>query len=119
MGTFLQYRFVLSLTLSGLVGVLGLHAWPFPVDNLVLALIQAERPALYAGFLYMYTTLWFSTPFFALSIGFSLLYIFASKWDRAAACQPLPPYPRPDEREELCLVLGEHHHRTSPTRATT
>jgi hypothetical protein len=81
-------------------------------------LIQAERPGLYAGFQYAYTTLWFSTPFFALSMGFSLLYIFASRWDRGAPCQPLPSYRTPERREDLYLVLGEQHHRTSPTRAT-
>ena len=50
MAALITYRVVLSLALSGVVGVLGLHAWPFPADNLVLALVHAERPALYAGF---------------------------------------------------------------------
>ena len=118
MRSMLQHRLVLCLALAGVVGVLGLQAWPFPGQNLVLALIQAERPGLYAGFQYTYTTLWFSTPFFALSMGFSLLYIFASRWDRGAPFQPLPHYRTPERREDLYLVLGERHHRTSPTRAT-
>ena len=29
--------------------------------------------------------------------------------------QPLPPYPAPEHREDLFLVLGEQHHRTSPS----
>ncbi|MEP7307335.1 MAG: hypothetical protein ABJA98_17640 [Acidobacteriota bacterium] len=119
MRTVWQHRLVLSLALTGFVGVLELQAWPFPAEDLVLALIQAERPGLYAGLHYTYTTLWFSAPFFALSMGFSLLYIFASRWERGAPVQPLPSYPAPETREALCLVLGEQHHRTSPARATT
>jgi len=57
MRTVLQHRLVLSLALTSVVGVLGLQAWPFPAEHLVLALIQAERPGLYAGFQYAYTTL--------------------------------------------------------------
>jgi len=44
MRTVLQHRLVLSLALTSVVGVLGLQAWPFPAEHLVLALIQAERP---------------------------------------------------------------------------
>ena len=31
--------------------------------------------------------------------------------------QPLPPYPTPELRQDLFLVLGEQHRRTSPERA--
>ena len=41
-----EYRFVLSLAMSAIAGVTGLHAWPFPSENVFLALIQARQPAL-------------------------------------------------------------------------
>jgi TraM recognition site of TraD and TraG len=113
-----EYRFVLSLALSAITGVIGLHAWPFPAENLLLALVQARQPGLYAGFAYAYATVWFSTPFLVLSSGFSLLYIFVARWDRPTTSQPLPPYPAPETREELFLILGERHRQTSPQRAS-
>ena len=66
-----EYRFVLSLACSAILGVIGLHTWPFPADNVFLALIQARQPTIYAGFSYTYATVWFSTPFLVLSSGLS------------------------------------------------
>jgi hypothetical protein len=119
MRTLVAHRVLLSLALAAVMGVAGLQTWPFPADHLVLRLIQAHRPELYAGFQYTYTTLWFSTPFFACTMGFSLLYVFVPRFDRAVAAQPLPPYPQPARRGDLFVVLGEQHHRTSPARAAT
>ena len=59
-----------------------------------------------------------STPFLMLSGAFSLLYIVVARWDRPTASQPLAPYPAPEMREDLSLVLGERHRQTSPTPAT-
>jgi len=47
-----EYRVGLSLTMSAVVGTLGLHAYPLPGDLAVLALIHVVHPALYAGFTY-------------------------------------------------------------------
>jgi hypothetical protein len=110
--------FVLSLACSAILGVIGLHTWPFPADNVFLALIQARQPTIYAGFSYTYATVWFSTPFLVLSSGFSFLYIFVARWDRPTRSQPLPPYPAPETREDLFLILGERHRQTSPQRAS-
>ena len=117
MRQFMEFRFVVALALSAVVGIFGLHAWPFPADNPILGLIALEQPGVYAGFTYTYSVLWFSTPFFALSIGLSLIYIFVVRWDRPRASQPLPSYPAPERREDLFLVLGEQHRRTSPRPA--
>jgi len=117
MRTFIQYRFVLSLALAVIVGVVGLQTWPWPINNPVLGLIDLKRPDLSAGFQYTYATLWFSTPFIGLNVTFSFLSIFAARWGTSPAMRPLPPYPPPDQREELFVVLGEQHHRTSPRRA--
>src|ERR1022692_3996265 len=117
MWTVLKFRSLLSLMLAGVVGVAGLHSWPWPTDNTVLGLIRELRPGLYSGVRYAYATLWFSTPFFAFAIALSTLYIFVARWDRPTRKRPLPPYPAPEERDELFLVLGEQHRRTVPERS--
>ena len=78
----------------------------------------ASNRRIYAGLSYTYTTVWFSTPFLVLSGGFSFLYIFVARWDRPTTSQPLPPYPAPETREDLFLILGERHRQTSPQRAS-
>jgi hypothetical protein len=113
-----EYRFVLSLALSAFTGVIGLRLWPFPEDHALLGLIQARQPVLYAGFAYTYATVWFSTPFLVLSSAFSLLYIFVARWDRPTTSQPLPPYPAPETRRDLFVILGERHRQSSPQRAS-
>jgi len=112
-----EFRFVISLAVSAAVGALGLRAWPFPAANPLLGLIEVTRPEVYAGFAYAYATVWFTTPFFALNVVFSLAYIFAARADRPVRSAPLPPYPPSAKRDELFLILGEQHHRTSPTPA--
>ena len=112
-----EYRTVLSLSVSAIAGTVGLHAYPFPADHAILALVHVERPLVYAGFTYTYAVLWFSSSFFLASIAFSCLYIFVGRHVRAAAAAPLPPYPAPELREHPFVVLGELHHRTSPARA--
>ncbi len=114
----MAYRFVLSLALSAVVGVVGLYLRPFPADNLLLALIAERRPTLYAELSYTYATLWFSTPFLGISGVCAWLYIFVIQTDRRRPQQPLPPYPAPEDREDLFLVLGEQHHRGSAERAS-
>jgi hypothetical protein len=117
--TILAHRTFLSLAISLAAGATGLHAWPFPARNPILALIRFEHPVVYAGLAYTYALLWFTTPFFVSSIGFALVYIFAARHDRRPPQQPLPPYPPPDRREDLFLVLGEQHHATRHGSSTT
>jgi hypothetical protein len=119
MRTLVEHRFVWSLAVSAVAGSAGLHAYPFPGDNLIFGLIQLERPGVYAAFSYAYATLWFSTPFVASSIVLSAAYIFVARGDRRPVYLPPPPYPPPVHRKDLFLVLGEQHHRTAPTRAAS
>src|SRR5215210_5293028 len=95
-----EYRVVLSLAVSALTGAVGLHAYPFPSDQVVLALIRLERPLVYAGFAYTYAALWVSSSFFLASVGFSCLYIFVRRDGRSAAMESLPPYPAPEHRAD-------------------
>src|SRR6266851_597957 len=114
-----EYRVVLSLGVSAIGGTLGLHACPFPADHVILALVRLERPLVYAGFAYTYAALWFSSSFLVASIGLSCLYIFVGRQGRTTSMGPLPPYPTPDRRADLFVVLGEQHRRTSPARAAS
>jgi hypothetical protein len=110
-------RFVISLTLAAIVGAAGLHAWPWPIDDPILGLIHERRPTLGAGLQYVYATLWFTTPLIAFNVVSSLCYIFVTRLGRGIAYAKLPPYPAPEHRQNLYLVLGEQHHRTLPSRA--
>jgi hypothetical protein len=107
-------RSLLSLLVAALVGVWGIRTWPWPSDQLLLALIQLERPTLAAALQYTYTTLWFSSPFFATSLVLSAITVFAPRSHASAVAGPLPPYPDPKTRQGLFLVLGEQHTRTTP-----
>jgi hypothetical protein len=113
-----EHRFVLSLACSALVGAFGLQAYPLPGTHPLLGLIQLERPVVYAAVAYTYAGVWFSTPFFLSSIVLSFVYIFVARWDRAPTRLALPPYPPPEHRQDLFVVLGEQHHATRPGRAS-
>src|SRR5262245_28240696 len=118
MRALIEHRVVVSLACSLLVGSVGLSVWPFPAHDLLLQLVEHERPNLYQGMVYTYNTLWLSTPFLLLNIIASFVYIFVARLDRSATSQPLPPYPDPRTRNDLFLILGEQHHRTVPGRAS-
>src|SRR3954469_9661244 len=113
----MEYRFVISLGLSAVVGALGLQAWPFPGTSPILGLVHEMRPTLYATLNYAYATVCFSTPFFVINVCSSFLYIFVARMDRPAARKSLPPYPVAANRDELFVVLGEQHHATNGQRA--
>ena len=67
----LEHRFLLSLGVSATVGLVGIHAYPFPANHALLTLIQLERPGVFAGLSYTYAAAWCSTPFFAASLALS------------------------------------------------
>jgi hypothetical protein len=113
----LDYRAVISLAAAAAIGAAGLRVYPFPADNVFLALLYARKPVLYDGLAYLYATLWFSTPFIALSVVSTLATIVTLRCSRGTTYAALPPYPDPDHRPELFLVLGEQHHATTPARS--
>lgn len=112
----LEYRGVCNLALAGVIGTIGLRAWPFPADNVFLAAVHAHKPGLFDGLAYVYATLWFSTPFLALSMVTALGTIVALRCTRTASYSELPSYPDPTCRHEPFLVLGEQHHPTKAIR---
>ena len=97
---------MLSLACSVGAGVAGLHAWPFPAENVFLALIQARQPAIYAGLSYMvrHRVVQHAAPDDQrrLLLPLHLRRAVGSADD----VEPLPPYPAPETREELFLSSG-------------
>src|SRR5262249_20821595 len=94
----LEYRAPITLALAAVVGTVGLRAWPFPADNVFIAVLEARKPWLFDGLQYLYATLWFSTPFVALSIVSALVTIVVLRTGRATAYAALPAYPDPARR---------------------
>ena len=104
---------MISVALAAIVSGIGLYAWPLPIDHPLLGLIALNRPMIYDGVSYTYAALWFTTPFFLISAAVSCAYIFVATADQSVIPSALPPYPRPEDRRDLFLILGEQHRRTS------
>jgi hypothetical protein len=111
----IEHRAAISLGTSALAGAMGIAAYPFPASDPLLGLIRVAAPGLYALLSYAYVTVWFTTPFVVVNVLTAFLSIFVNRHEAAAYAGALPPYPSIAFREELFLVLGEQHHRTSPT----
>jgi hypothetical protein len=56
----------------------------------------------------------FTTPCIAVSLVFSLAYIFVVKQEAVIVSGKLPPYPEVAARDKLFLVVGELHHPRRP-----
>jgi hypothetical protein len=113
----LEQRAVLAMLLATGVGVLGVHTYPIDRGNVYLQLIELRSPAVFLVLVYGYATLWFTTPFFALSIVASLVTIVAYRYPAGARAKPLPAYVPPERRPSPTLVLGEAHFETTSGRA--
>ena len=48
----LEYRGAFNLAVAAVIGTLGQRAWPFPADNVFLAVIDARKPWLFDGLAY-------------------------------------------------------------------
>lgn len=109
-----EARRAVALGGAAVVGTWGLQTYPLPRDDVFLGLISVQAPAVFRVLAYGYATLWFTTPFFAMSLITSLLAIIVYRHAPTMRVRPLPPYPQPEERPRPMLVLGEAHHATMP-----
>jgi hypothetical protein len=113
----LANRALICLALSAVGGTVGVSEWPFPADVPVLAVIHDVKPTVYAVFHSGYLTLWFTSAWLLLYVGTSLPTISPPPRPTtclASRCRRTRPQPR---RQELCLILGEQHHRLTPLAA--
>ncbi|HEX2453125.1 MAG TPA: TraM recognition domain-containing protein [Vicinamibacterales bacterium] len=99
---------------SALLGWAALHRWPLPENDLLLQLVRLESPSFFFGLKAIYFTMLFTTPYIAVSVLFSLGYIFVSRPSGAIASVKLPAYPVASRRRSLFLVVGEVHHPKRP-----
>ncbi len=107
--TIVEYRKLLSFMFACGTGMNLLRRWPWPADNNVLELIHLQKPMIYEFIHWSYTVMLFSTPLICFSSLFALLYIFAVKGEAPLVRNSLPPYPPPERRSKLYLILGEIH----------
>ncbi len=110
-------RMVLSFALSCSAGIALSRHLPFPDEHPLLQLVLVNRPYIFWAIRCGYVAMLFSTPLIAISMLFSLLYIFAVRHERTIGTNSLPPYPNPTLRQKLFLVIGELHNTKRPEPA--
>jgi hypothetical protein len=110
---FLHSRQLVAAFLSAATGMALFFTAPFPEGNLFLQIAAAKASAAFLFLKYSYILFLYTTPFIAYSIVLSGLYIFALKTRAGIREGKLPPYPDPQKRTDLSIVVGEVHHARS------
>jgi hypothetical protein len=109
MRALLASRGLLAMLVAAGVGGWGLQAYPMPIDDPFLAMIDLRKPVVFQVLAYGYATLWFTTPFLLASLATSVLAIVVYYYPPTTRPRPLPPYPEPESRDTPMVVLGESH----------
>jgi hypothetical protein len=102
-------RNLIAMVAAAVVGTWGLLTYPVRTADPFLGLIALQKPFVFDLLAYGYSTLWFSTTFFAVSLVTSMLAIVTSRTPDRVRSRALPPYPDPAARPTPTLVLGEAH----------
>jgi len=110
----LDRRALIVMLIAAITGLWGLHAYPFPEDNVFLGFVELRSPMLFHALAYGYAACWFTTPFFAGSMVASLVAILAYTHAPAMRMRRLPPYPAPEDRQAPMVILGETHLGMTP-----
>lgn len=116
MDRLLESRSELSLVGSLIIGTALLLVAPFPSQHWLLQEIATRKPWVLFLLSGIYHLLLFTTPYFMLSAGLSLAYIFVPRRRRREEPVSLPPMPT---SEELSVVIGEVHHERLPEPCDT
>jgi hypothetical protein len=114
---FVRNRFLLSVGLSVATGLVVKSVIQIPDSDPLLRYAAFERPAMYQAFIVSYALFLFTTPFLLLSMCLSLLYIHFYEEQIQQAAGVTLPYPKPEFRKELFLILGELHEQVEPVPA--
>ena len=110
----IEYRILLSFGLSVACGITLSSLYPINVMNPMLRLIVLKQPLIFRTLVSSYDLFLYSTPFLVFSMLFSLAYVHIYRRESEQAAGPLPPYPDPQSRQDLSLVLGEVHRQLVP-----
>jgi hypothetical protein len=119
MNAWIADRTLMSAAMAGGVALVLRARVPWLADDPILVLVAVYRPALYRTRYVAYLTLLFSTPYLVSSVLWSLAYIFVNGRAKDTVPGRLPPYPAPEGREQLFVVLGEQHHPLKPIPVET
>lgn len=114
-----EYRIALALGISVASGIVLNSIFPINAANPFLRLIELERPLVFHALVWSYDLFLYSTPFIACSMIFSLMYVHLYRSEQEKAAGSLPPYPNPQTRTELSLILGEVHCQLVPEPSPT
>jgi hypothetical protein len=114
-----EYRIVLALGMSVACGIVLNSMFPINTANPFMRLIELERPLVFHAVVWSYDLFLYSTPFIACSMIFSLLYVHLYRSEQEQAAGSLPPYPNPQTRTELYLIVGEVHRQLVPIPSPT
>ena len=99
-------RFALALSAA-----IVFYWWmPFDESNALLQLIALQKPLLFYAIKWTYVAMLFTTPYIAVSLLSSVLYIFRPGGTPTEICSRLSPYPEVEMRDKLFVVVGEIHH---------
>jgi hypothetical protein len=102
----LSGRNEISLVGSLFLGGFLLFAFPFPANHWLLSELLVVKPWLFYGAAGLYHVLLFSTPYIALSLILTAVYIFGPTPAKRAAQTTMPPLP---DGKDFSLVIGEVH----------
>src|SRR6266852_6425425 len=114
---FVRNRLLLSVGLSVATGLVVRSVIQVPDSDPLLRYAAFERPAMYQAFIASYALFLFTTPFLLLSMCLSHVYIHFYEEQIQQAARLTPPYPKPEFRKELFLILGELHEQVEPVPA--
>jgi TraM recognition site of TraD and TraG len=105
----LASRHFVAATLAMASGMFLFYARPFPQGQLFLQVIARRAPHAYLSFRYLYNVALFTTPYIAYLGVLSGVYIGTLRIRSRVTAGRLPAYPKPGERNNLFVVLGEVH----------
>jgi hypothetical protein len=117
MRTLVRYQLLLAAGLSVAAGIILRALVLLPFGSPLFEYLAVERPDLYRAFVWSFDIFLFTTPYLVLSMCFSLVYIHFYEEEIERAAGLLPPFPQPEHRKDLFLVLGERHRQLEPVPA--
>jgi hypothetical protein len=106
----IENRAFMSFLIACSSGLWLFLKYPFPADDPLLNMILAMRPSIYSAIRLAYSSMLFTTPYLLSTFALSFSYVFLVRQEQRRWAGALPPYPSPESRPTLSVVLGEVHH---------
>ncbi len=110
-------QFFVAATGALVTGLYLFLRYPLAMGEPGLVLLRLKAPSVYLFFRVTYVVFMFTTPLIVYSALLSFFFVHLYRRDDGANRGELPPYERPEERNDLYVVLGEVHHPTEKKRS--